>query len=73
MTSILNTIRGIIVEDNNIDLDAWNDPAHQVTDDASRKSFQMTPLVLGTLVNSPGLLALLATALKPHLETTTEE
>tara|TARA_Y100000296_G_C5136146_1_gene238299 strand:+ start:485 stop:709 length:225 start_codon:yes stop_codon:yes gene_type:complete len=74
MTSTVNTIRNIIVEDKNIDLDAWSDPSYQLAGDgATRKSLEVTPAALDTIINSPRLLALLAAALKPHLDTITEE
>jgi len=74
MTSTLNTIRNIIVEDKSIDLDAWADPSHQPTDGGTaRKSLEVTPAALDTIISSPRLLALLAAALKSHLDTITEE
>jgi hypothetical protein len=72
--SALNTIRNIIMEDKSIDLDAWGDPSSWLAaDSATRKSLEVTPAVLDTIISSPRLLALLADALKPHLDTTTEE
>ena len=68
--NILGTIRNIILEDKNIDLEAWSDPTYvdQGTDRTDRKSLQATPPVLEAIINSPRLLALLANALKPYLD-----
>ncbi len=73
MTSTVNTIRDIIAEDKGIDLETWGDPSPPAIDNASRRSLEITPAALDTIINSPRLLALLAAALKPHLDTTTEE
>jgi len=72
---ILDTIRNIILEDKNIDLDAWSDASYtdQGTDGIDRKSLEATAPVLEAIISSPRLLALLANALKPYLDTTTEE
>jgi hypothetical protein len=72
---ILDTIQNIILEDKNIDLEAWGDPAYvaQGTDRTDRKSLEVTSPVLEAIISSPRLLALLADALKPYLDTTTEE
>tara|TARA_Y100001963_G_scaffold52650_1_gene73781 strand:+ start:1473 stop:1697 length:225 start_codon:yes stop_codon:yes gene_type:complete len=68
--SILDTIRNIILEDKNIDLERWGNPGHRDkgTDGSDRKAFSMTPPVLESIVSSPRLLALLADALKPYLD-----
>ena len=73
--SILDTIRNIILEDKEIDLDAWSDPSYvdQGTDGTDRKALTMIPPALEAIISSPRLLALLANALKPHLDTTPEE
>jgi len=68
--SILDTIRNIILEDKELDLDVWSDPSYidQGTDGTDRKALAMTPPVLEAIINSPRLLALLANALKPYLD-----
>ena len=68
--SILDTIRNIILEDKNIDLERWGDPSSrdEGTDGTDRKAFSMTPSILESIVSSPRLLALLADALKPYLD-----
>ena len=68
--SILDTIRNIILEDKNIDLDKWSDPSYidQGTDRTDREALAETPPVLESIVSSPRLLALLADALKPYLD-----
>ena len=68
--SILDTIRNIILEDKNIDLDKWNDPSYidQGTDRTDREALAETPPVLESIVSSPRLLALLPDALKPYLD-----
>ena len=73
--TILDTIRNIILEDKNIDLDAWSDASYtdQGTDGADRVALAFTPSVLEAIVNSPRLLALLADALKPHLDAIADE
>ncbi len=73
--TILDTIRNIILEDKNIDLDAWNDASYtdQGTDGTDRKALAFTPSVLEAIVNSPRLLAMLAAALKPHLDAIADE
>jgi hypothetical protein len=73
--SILDTIRNIILEDKELDVDAWSDPSYidQGTDPTDRKSLKMTPAVLEAIVSSPRLLALLAAALKPHLDAIIDE
>jgi hypothetical protein len=72
---ILDTIRNIILEDKNIDLDTWSDPSYveQGTDVEDRGALTLTPPVLGAVINSPRLLSLLADALKPYLDTTPDE
>ena len=73
--SILDTIRNIILEDKEIDLDAWSDPSYvdQGTDGTDRKALTMTPPVLEAIISSPRLLALLANALKPYLDDVTDD
>jgi hypothetical protein len=73
--SILDTIRNIILEDKNIDLDVWSDPScvDQGTDAEDRDALALAPPVLETIIGSPRLLALLADALKPYLDTTPDE
>ena len=73
--SILDTIRNIILEDKNIDLDKWSDPSYidQGTDRTDREALAETPPVLEAIVTSPRLLALLADALKPYLNDSTDE
>ena len=67
---MLGTIRNIILEDKNIDLDTWDDPSYveQGTDVEDREALTLTPAVLGAIINSPRLLALLADALKSYLD-----
>jgi hypothetical protein len=67
---MLDTIRNIILEDKNIDLDVWSDASYtdQGTDGADREALAFTPSVLEAIVSSPRLLALLADALKPYLD-----
>ena len=73
--SILDTIRNIILEDKNIDLDKWSDPSYidQGNDRTDREALAETPPVLEAIVTSPRLLALLADALKPYLNDSTDE
>jgi hypothetical protein len=73
--SILDTIRNIILEDKEIDLDAWSDPSYvdQGTDAKDREALASTPPVLEAIVSSPRLLALLADALKPYLDDVTDD
>ena len=73
--SILDTIRNIILEDKNIDLDKWSDPSYidQGTDRTDREALAETPPVLEAIVTSPRLLALLADGLKPYLNDSTDE
>ena len=73
--TILDTIRNIILEDKNIDLDKWGDPSYvdQGTDTTDRQALAETPPVLEAIVSSPRLLALLADALKPYLDATPDE
>ena len=67
---ILDTIQNIILEDKNIDLEAWSDASYldQGTDETDREAWTSTPPVLEAIVSSPRLLALLADALKPYLD-----
>jgi hypothetical protein len=73
--SILDTIRNIILEDKNLDIDAWSDASYvdQGTDGTDREALASTPPVLEAIVSSPGLLAMLADALKPHLDALADE
>jgi len=72
---MLGTIRNIILEDKSVDLDIWDDPSYvdQGTDKTDREALAITPPVLEAIVNSPRLLALLADALKPHLDAIADE
>lgn len=72
--SILDTIRNIILEDKNLDVNAWNDASYvdQGTDGTDREALASTPPVLEAIVSSPRLLALLADALKPYLNDSTD-
>ena len=73
--TILDTIRNIILEDKNIDLDVWSDASYtdQGTDGTDREALAFTPSVLEAIVSSPRLLALLADALKPYLDDVTDD
>lgn len=73
--SILDTIRNIILEDKNLDVDAWDDPSYvdQGTDRTDREALAITPSALEAIVSSPRLLALLADALKPYLDDVVDE
>ena len=72
---ILDTIKDIITEDKNLDLVEWLSPDHvdQGTDSTDRVCYRTTPPVLEAIVNSPRLLAMLAAALKPHLDAIADE
>tara|TARA_R100000808_G_C2144541_1_gene152292 strand:+ start:2174 stop:2398 length:225 start_codon:yes stop_codon:yes gene_type:complete len=73
--TLLDTIRNIILEDKSIDLDTWRDASYvdQGTDGEDRESLALTPPVLDAIISSPRLLALLADALKPYLDTPPDE